>query len=444
MTVGFPDWPGFRERLRGLSGPPDDPLHIADRQGTWVQLSDAGQLHAGPGGGAAFPLAVKANIAVRGMGLSAGTPALRNAVAQESAGVVAACQNAGAVVVGTTNMHELAFGITGENSYLGPVRNPHDPARSAGGSSSGSAAAVARGHVRLALGSDTGGSVAIPAAHCGVVGFRPTTGRWPTDGMVGLSWTRDTPGVFAAAVGDVMMADAAITGTTRPPAMPPRRLAVPTDFLDGLDTGIADRFDAARRRLSDRADVIEISLGSVLDRVRGCEWELVAYESRRLLAAAAGWALDVAPSTGWSDLRRQVASPDVGRILDAVEHSPISGGRYAQAVQDAWRARELCERVLAESGADALVFPTTPIPPPELGTEHATSPEVFDVMTRHTVPGAVLRAPMLTLPLPAAGDMLPAGITVQGAAFDDLGLLGTGAWLESAVFSGRSRPCHTG
>lgn len=442
MAVGSPDWTGFPERLRGLSGPPDDPLRIDDRHGTWAQISDAGQLHAGPIDAGAFPVAVKANIAVRGMRLSAGTPALRNAVARESAGVVAACQNAGAVVVGTTNMHELAFGITGENSYLGPVRNPCDPGRSAGGSSGGSAAAVARGYVPLALGTDTGGSVAIPAAHCGVVGFRPTTGRWPTDGMVGLSWTRDTPGVFAATVGDVTMADSAITGATRPPATPPRRLAVPTEFLDGLDTGIADRFDTARRRLSDRVDVIEISLGGVLNRIRDCEWELVAYESRRLLAAAAGRALDVAPSTGWSDLRRQVASPDVDRILDTVEHTPISPDRYAQAVQDAWRARDLWERLIAEAGADALVFPTTPIPPPELGARHATSPEVFDVMTRHTVPGAVLRTPMLTLPLPAVGDTLPAGLTVQGRAFDDPRLLGVGTWLEDQAISGRPRLCH--
>ena len=136
--------------------------------------------------------------------------------------VVAALREAGAVVAGITNMHELAFGITSNNAVFGPVRNPADPTRAAGGSSGGSAAAVARGDVPVALGTDTGGSVTIPASLCGVVGFRPSTGRWPAAAAAGAARTRRPP---ARASGCVGAAAVGAAGWHRLVAVAPRRAA---------------------------------------------------------------------------------------------------------------------------------------------------------------------------------------------------------------------------
>jgi mandelamide amidase len=143
----------------------------------------------------AFALAVKDNIDVAGMVTTAGTPAFADRVAEADASIVATLRDAGAVVIGKTNLHELAFGVTSRNAAYGPVKNPVDARFSAGGSSGGSAATVARGDVEVALSTDTGGSVTLPASFCGVVGFRPTTGRYPADGVVRLSSSRDTIGL---------------------------------------------------------------------------------------------------------------------------------------------------------------------------------------------------------------------------------------------------------
>lgn len=186
---------------------------------------------------AAVPtMAVKANIGVAGLARSAGSKVLEADRPVVDAPVVAALKTAGYVVAGTTNMHELAFGITSENADYGPVRLPGHPTRSAGGSSGGSSVAVAEGSVDIALGTDTGGSVSIPASHCGIYGLRPSTGRWPGAGVTGLSWTRDTAGVFARNLAQLQVVDAIITGQSAAKHSAERlRLGVPTRLLEALD-----------------------------------------------------------------------------------------------------------------------------------------------------------------------------------------------------------------
>src|SRR5204863_3451998 len=134
-----------------------------------------------------------------------------------------------ATVAGKTNMHELALGTTNRNPAFGTVGNPAAPGRSAGGSSGGSAAAVAAGLVPLALGTDTGGSVRIPASYCGIVGFRPSIGRWPRTGVMPLSTTRDTVGVLAGSVAEVSLVDSIMTGSSvaEPVTLQGVRLGVP-------------------------------------------------------------------------------------------------------------------------------------------------------------------------------------------------------------------------
>ena len=176
-----------------------------------------------------LPIGLKDAIGTAEFPTSAGTSALRDHIPATDAAVVQPLTAAGAFVLGKLNMHELSYGITSNNACTGAVRNPYDLTRIPGGSSGGAGAAVAAGLVPVAMGTDTGGSVRIPAALCGVVGFRPTTGRYAQTGIVPVSHTRDTAGPICRTVDDAAMIDALITneeGQSGGPAAgrhPPRR-----------------------------------------------------------------------------------------------------------------------------------------------------------------------------------------------------------------------------
>ncbi|WP_372699739.1 amidase family protein [Arthrobacter sp. JSM 101049] len=419
--------------------------------GVWTQVADAAEVSGQPRAGEPFALAVKANIAVRGFRRSAGCRGLDFGPQEADAPVVAALRDAGAVVVGITNMHELAFGITSNNAAFGPVRHPADPTRAAGGSSGGSAAAVARGDVPVAVGTDTGGSVTIPASLCGVVGFRPTTGRWPGAGLVGLSWTRDTPGLFARTVEEIQRLDDAIApgiaggndasidaGNDGGIPASGARLAIPAELVEELDRATATAFTAALDMWGNAVETVDLELGRVLDLTRTAEMPIVLWESHRLLADVAASALGLAPEEAFARLVESVASPDVRAVLEAELSHPVTAEEYARAQAEVARARTLYTELLAEEGVDGLVFPGTPAPAPLLGqdelVEHlGEQVPTFGLYTRNTGQGTMLGAPMLTLPAPVPEGGLPVGITLQGARFDDRTLLARGRRLEEAL-----------
>ena len=192
-----------------------------------------------------MPLALKDNLDTAEMPTTGGTPGLRGHRPKHNAPVVQKLLDAGAIAFGKTNLHELAYGITNNNAAFGAARNPYDRTRIPGASSGGVGVAVAARMAPGGIGSDTGGSVRIPAALCGIVGFRPTTGRWSQAGIVPISHTRDTAGPMTRSVADCALLDHVVTGSALPPAASLKglRLGVPrAHFWDPLDreVGAAD------------------------------------------------------------------------------------------------------------------------------------------------------------------------------------------------------------
>src|SRR5438445_6421357 len=209
---------------------------------------DRGPLHG-------VPMSIKDLLDIRGTPTTAASRVREGHVAQRDAPAVAHLRQAGAIFIGKTNLHEFALGTTNEDSAFGPARNPHDPARSPGGSSGGSAASVAAGMALASIGTDTGGSIRIPAAACGIVGLKPTLGEVSTEGVLPLSQTMDHVGPLTHSVADAFFVHHALQGdhiaaTPAPMPLTGVRLAVPRAyFCDLLDDDVRARFEEALGRL---------------------------------------------------------------------------------------------------------------------------------------------------------------------------------------------------
>ena len=386
-----------------------------------------------------IPFAVKDNIDVLGLPTTGGTELLRSSFPKGTATVVSRITGAGAVVVGKTNLHELAFGITSNNGSFGPVRNPHDSERSAGGSSGGSAVAVALGIVPFALGTDTGGSMQIPAAHCGIVGMRPSTGRYPADGVLRLSPTRDTIGVMASTVSDVAFIDGIITGEGQLSAtdLATVRLGVPASgFFIGVDARIRDRFDALRHSLEEAGvTTVEFDSDPIHALATRCGAPITFYESEReIVAYLSSLPLPYARST-LTDVRDASLSPDVQKILVHMLEMPVTEAQYDLALQQRADLQALFSDLLAHNNLNALFFPTVPILAPPLGDDYTTllngdPVPVFETSIRHTGPGSIAGLPAISIP---GGRIvgLPFGVTLESEPGSDRRLLS----LASEIFS---------
>jgi len=352
-------------------------------------------------------VAVKDLVDVRGLVTTGGGAILPAVPAAVDAPLVTRIRSAGGTVIGKTNLHEWAMGVTGDNPHHGPALNPHDTTRLAGGSSGGSAIAVATGMCDWAVGTDTGGSIRIPASLCGVVGYKPTVGTVDTTGVLPTSRTLDSvgslaPDVVSAARGVEMMTGRSDLVAAATSAKADVRLGVPDGWVEGLDDETGAAWDRYARGLPlipfpSRADLglanMKISLA-----------EAGAFHRAWIADSPALYGADV-----------------LERLRMGVD---IPAWEYIGALEQ--RSRMMAAVAEAMEGWDAVVLPATAIVAPERAAVKVDA--VRDALTRFTRPFATTGQPVVTIPLPVDG--LPVGVQVVGRMGEDADLLSVARTVE--------------
>ena len=349
--------------------------------------------------------------------------------AAADATAVARLKAAGAVLVGTTHMDEFAYGFTGENAHYGAVRNPRDPDFIAGGSSGGSAAAVAAGMVPFALGSDTNGSVRVPAALCGVWGFKPSFGRVSRAGTAPLAWSFDHVGVLAASPEDAAAALDAIqgpdsrdpaAGTERPEPLAPQ-LGAP---LDGLRIAVADGHFAS-------GGVPEVF--AAVRRAAHCldaERSVEIADSDRAVAASLLITSAEAATLHFEEIGDRIGEFDRFTRARWIAAAAIPHVWVARAQQFRRRYGETMRAIFDE--IDILATPTTPFPPTRIGQSQigigGETVPVRGTLGRYTAPFSFLGYPALSVPVP--GEPFPLGVQLVAAPGRDGYLLRAAARLR--------------
>jgi aspartyl-tRNA(Asn)/glutamyl-tRNA(Gln) amidotransferase subunit A len=384
---------------------------------------DRGPLHG-------VPIAVKDIIDVRGIPTTAASRVREGHIAAADAPVITRLRDAGAVIIGKTNLDEFAFGTTSENSAFGAVHHPLDPSRSPGGSSGGSAVAVAAGMAVAALGTDTGGSIRIPAACCGIVGLKPTLGEIETDGVVPLSKTFDHVGPFAHTVGDVRLihqamsatlADVRSSGAALRRSAKDLRLGIPRGYLtDLLDNDVRACFDEAAAALrSAGARLTDVSIAhasaapAVYIHIHSSEG--ATYHARTL---------DSEPERYTPVVRRRL---ELGRYVLAQD--------YLRAMEGRGLLRREVDAALA--GCDALMLPTLPIAAPLIGAETMMIGDrqepVRALMLRLTQLFNVTGHPVISIPCGVTSNRLPCGLQLVGGRNQTAALLSLAEAVENIL-----------
>ncbi len=398
---------------------------------------DRGPLHG-------IPIAVKDLFATRGVLTTAGSKVFANLVPEYDSTTVERLEKAGAVMLGKLNMHELAYGITSANPYFGAVRNPWNPEHSPGGSSGGSAVAVAANIVYAAMGTDTGGSIRIPAAFCGTVGLKPTYGRVSRHGVLPLAYSLDHVGPLTRSVFDAALMLNAIAGFDARDDSSSHHPTV--DFtpeeggsIRGLRIGFAQNFfferldhdvESSVRGACARAE----SLGAVVKPVVVPDMAAINAIGRMILLAEASAHME-------PYLReRHRFGPDVLSLLE--QGRLVAATDYINAQRLRRRARSQFDLLWRE--VDCLLTPTTPNAAPRADAQSVRLGGVEEdvrLATTRLVRGInVLGLPALSMPCGLSESGLPIGLQIIGPAFEEALILRVGAALEAGGVG--IPPCH--
>src|SRR5688572_11884287 len=351
-------------------------------------------------------ISVKDLIDISGYPTTAASRVRAGHVARSDAAIVTRLREAGAVIIGKTNLHEFALGTTSDESAFGPVHNPHDVTRSPGGSSGGASAAVAAGMGWGSIGTDTGGSIRIPASACGVVGLKPSFGEIPTLGVIPLSVSLDHVGPLAQTVGDAWAIYSVLAGAAPPPSSPLpignlRMGKLGGYFLEKLDDDVRARFEETLSRLKDAgASIVDVDLGQLPD-VPATYVKVALPEAFAVHAKA----LNKVPGEFSHSVRSRL---EMG--------GTISRDDYVQAQRDRVHMRAAIDTALGH--CDVLVLPTLPIPPQKIGAATVivgSHEEPLRPMTlRLTQLFNLTGHPAISMPCGDTLDGLPCGLQMVG------------------------------
>jgi aspartyl-tRNA(Asn)/glutamyl-tRNA(Gln) amidotransferase subunit A len=389
---------------------------------------DLGPLHG-------IPISLKDNLYTAGLRTTGGSGFLRDFLPLQDAAVVASLKNSGAILIGKTNLHEFAYGVTSNNPHFGPVRNPWDLARIPGGSSGGSAAALAAGLCYGSIGTDTGGSIRIPASLCGVVGLKPGLGRVSAEGAIPLSATLDFVGPMARTVADAALLFEAISipenSKRRPPAPPlsfPRgrhpRIGIPKHFfLDVVSPEIQQAFESSLVTLK--------KLGAKLKEV-----SLPYLKETEHAGNQIAWAegTHYHQQAGWYPLHAADYGEDVRSRLEMGEK--VSALEYLRALDLREKFIAGFHLALLENEVDALVTPVTPIAAPLIGEENISIAgkdySTRALLLRLNRPANLGGFPAISVPCGLTPSGLPAGLQFLAGVNGEALLLDLAARFEQA------------
>src|SRR4051794_25400900 len=433
------------EQLKDLNA-----LIFLNKDGAMATVAEIDEGRSGPLAG--LPVVIKDNINTIDYPTSGGTPALHGVHPRTNAPSFDMLFRAGAIIIGKTNLHELAFGITSTNlsPFAGPVKNPYDTTRIPGGSSGGTAAAIAAGIVSCGLGTDTGGSTRIPAALTGTVGLRPSVGNGGTQRryhdnnlVVPISHTRDTVGPMGRTVADVALLDSVITHSKMAVAEPLRgkRFGIAASLWAGLDPDVEDVMKAARQKLEGAGAVfVEADMVGLFEKNEKVSSPLALHEPIEDFPAYLK-ASDI-PDITLADIAAKIASPDVKGAFGAITADAF-GAKYQDALTVQRPAlQKMYADYFRDNSVDAILFPTAIAPAPlidavkgsgEMSINGGPPVPVFDTMIRNTDPGSNAGIPGLSLFAGMTSAGLPVGLEIDGPVGSDAKLLGLGLSIEAVL-----------
>jgi indoleacetamide hydrolase len=388
-----------------------------------------------------LPIPVKDSVNTKDLPTSNGTRALRDFKAKDDAVVLKPLFAQGAILMGKTNLHELSYGWTSNNATFGPVRNPYDPEHVPGGSSGGSAAAVAGRIAPLAIAEDTLGSIRVPASMCGLAGLRPTFGRYPDDGIMPLTVNKfDQVGPLARSVADLLLFDSVLSGERGQVAATPLmgvRIGISPEYWSGLDPEVERVGNEALRKLSDAgANLVKAELPEAAKPAMGIALTIISYDT---LPGISEFLEQQGTGVTFEQMLEQ-AGDGVRSVIEGTALPPNRPTKeaYESMLGQREELRKAIRNYFETQAIVAMAFPPIMIAPPKIGEDvevdiRGQKTPLYLAMSRNISLGSCASMSSLVLPAGTTSDGLPVGMEFDALMGNDRQLLSLGLSLEKVL-----------